>query len=128
MKNMIIAFFSALCGIVIILIGFTIHGRGIRQVELNSALKSSMEEAMIMLLYEEGVPRTEDEWKAAFLQSLVVQIHSVSDLQVAFWESDMENGILSVEASLTWKHPIGTTGRVSSKMTIILEEYIKEHT
>ena len=128
MKNMIIAFFSALCGIVIILIGFTIHGRGIRQVELNNALKSSMEDAMIMLLYEEGVPRTEDEWKAAFLQSLVVQIHSVSDLQVAFLESDMENGILSVEASLTWKHPIGTTGRVSSKMTIILEEYIKEHT
>ena len=128
MKNMIIAFFSALCGIVIILIGFTIHGRGIRQVELNNALKSSMEEAMIMLLYEEGVPRTEDEWKAAFLQSLVVQIHSVSDLQVAFLESDMENGILSVEASLTWKHPIGTIGRVSSKMTIILEEYIKEHT
>ena len=121
MKNMLISFAATLCGVVIILIGFTIHGRSNRQIELNNALKFSMEEAMICLLYEEGRPQTEDEWKASFLQTLAVQINSASDLKVTFIEADMEKGILSVEAILTWKHPIGTTGSISKAMTVILE-------
>ena len=123
MKNMLIAFLAALCGVVIILIGFTIHGRSIRQVELDNALKSSMEEAMTSLMYEEGIPENENEWKAAFLQSLAVQINSASDLSVTFLKADMGKGILSVEATLYWTHPIGTLGSVSSTMTVIMEEY-----
>ena len=126
MKNMLVAFIAALCALVIILIGFTIHGRGIRQVELDNALKSSMEEAMTSLMYEEGGPQNETEWKAAFLQSLAMQINSASDLQVVFLKSDMEKGILSVEATLIWTHPIGTKGSVSSTMTVIIEEYEEE--
>lgn len=123
MKNMLIAFISAICAVVIILIGFTMHGRSIRQIELDNALKSSMEEAMTSLMYEEGGPVDEKEWKATFLQSLVVQINSTSDLKVTFLEADMAKGILSVEATLTWNHPIGTVGSVSSVMTVIIEEY-----
>ena len=123
MKNMLIAFISAICAVVIILIGFTMHGRSTRQIELDNALKSSMEEAMTSLMYEEGGPQTEEEWKAAFLQSLAIQINSASDLTVTFLEADMEKGILSVEATLTWKHPIGTQGSVSNVMTVIMEEY-----
>lgn len=120
---MLIAFIAALCGVVIILIGFTIHGRSTRQVELDNALKSSMETAMAGLMYEEGVAQSEAEWKAAFLQSLAIQINSASNLTVKFLEVDMKTGILSVEAMLTWSHPIGTLGNVSSTMTIIMEEY-----
>lgn len=123
MKNMLIAFVAALCGIVIILIGFTIHGRSSRQVELDNALKFTMENTMTSLLYEEGCPQTEEEWKAAFLQSLAIQISSTSDLTVTFLEADMEKGILSVEATLSWMHPIGTPGSVSSAMTVIMEEF-----
>lgn len=123
MKNMLIAFMAALCGVVVILIGFTLHGRSTRQIELDNALKSSLEEAMTSLMYEEGGPENEKEWKAAFLQSLAIQINSTSDLTVTFLEADMEHGILSVEAMLTWKHPIGTVGTVSSTMTVIMEEY-----
>jgi len=123
MKNMLVAFYAAIIALVIILIGFTIHGRSVRQVELDNALKSSMEEAMTMLLYEEGRPQTESEWKASFLQSLAIQINSASDLTVNILKADMEKGLLSVEATLTWKHPIGTDGSVSSSMTVFLEEY-----
>ena len=123
MKNMLVAFYAAILALVIILIGFTIHGRSVRQVELDNALKSSMEEAMTMLLYEEGRPQTETEWKASFLQSLAIQINSASDLTVNILKADMEKGLLSVEATLTWKHPIGTDGSVSSSMTVFLEEY-----
>lgn len=84
MKNMLIAFGATLCSVVIILIGFTMYGRNIRQVELDNALKSSMEEAMISLMYEEGGPENEDEWKASFLQSLAIQINSISELKVVF--------------------------------------------
>ncbi|MBQ2706290.1 MAG: hypothetical protein IJF60_05675 [Agathobacter sp.] len=126
MKNMLIAFVAALCGVVLVLTGFTIHGRALRQVELNNALKSSMEGAMTILMYEEGRPQTEDEWKLSFLQSLAVQINSNSDLKVKFLKTDMDKGILSVEASLSWNHPIGTRGSISNTMTVIMEEYEKE--
>ena len=120
---MLITFYAAMIALMIILIGFTIHGRSVRQVELDNALKSSMEDAMAVLMYEEGKPETEDEWKAAFLQSLAVQINSASDLKVVFLEADMEKGLLSVEATLTWYHPIGTQGSITSFMTVIMEAY-----
>ena len=123
MRNMLIAFISALITVVIILIGFTIHGRSIRQVELDNALKSSMENAMTILMYEEGKPDTEDEWKDIFLQSLSIQITSKSDLEVDFLEADMQKGLLSVKATVTWMHPIGTKGSLSRTMTVIMEEY-----
>lgn len=123
MRNMFIAFMATLIMVIIVLTGFTIHGRSIRQVELDNALKSSMESAMTSLLYEEGRPQTEDEWKEAFVQSLVIQINSASDLYVNILEADMEAGILSVEATLNWTHPIGTRGSVSNTMTVIMEEY-----
>ena len=78
---------------------------------------------MTSLMYEEGRPENESEWKAAFLQSIAIQINSVSDLTVTFLEADMTKGILSVEASLTCNHPIGTIGTVSRIMTVIIEEY-----
>ena len=123
MKNMLIAFIATLCGVVIILIGFTLYGRSIRQVELDNALKSSMEEAMTSLMYEEGGPENEEEWKAAFIQALAIQISSTSDLTITFFEADIEKGILSVEATLHWRHPIGTMGSVARMMTVIIEEY-----
>ena len=126
MKNMLIAFCASIIALVILLIGFTIHGRSVRQIELNNALKSSMEEAMTLLLYEEGKPQSEDEWKNHFLQTLIIQINSASDLKVEFIEADLRKGILSVEATLTWTHPIGTQGSVSRLMTVILEEYDEE--
>ena len=125
MKNMLIAFYSALIALLIIVIGFTIHGRSIRQIELDNALKSSMESAMTLLLDEETQPETAEEWKEFFVQSLAIQISSDSDLKVVVLKADMEKGLLSVEAFLTWKHPIGTEGMVSSYRTAILEEYME---
>ena len=60
-----------------------------------------------------------------FIQSLVVQIKSDSELTVHIGsDSDMEKGILTAEAILRFRHPIGTEGTVSTGIqTIILEEY-----
>lgn len=125
MKKMIMAFVASIVIVLIVLIGFTIHGRDLRQTELNNAMYTSMESAMKVLLLEEGCPKTQAEWEQMFVQSLVVQIESDSELTVHIGEdSDMEKGILTAEAILRFRHPIGTTGTVSTGIrTIILEEY-----
>ena len=124
---MIMGVLSVLIIIVFILSLYTLHGRNYRQTEIDNALTSSMENAMELLLYEEGGPQTQAEWEQMFIQSLVVQIESDSELTVHIGaDSDMTKGILTAEAVLTFRHPIGTTGTVSTGIrTIILEEYIE---
>lgn len=129
MKKMIIAFVSCVVIVIIILIGFTMYGRSMRQIEIDNALTTSMERAMEFLLLEEGGPKNQEEWEQMFLQALVVQIGSDSELTVHIGEdSSMEKGILTAEAILRFRHPIGKEGTVSTGIrTIILEEYIEEN-
>lgn len=128
MKKILIAFFCVLIAIAVILTGFTIHGRQARQTEIDNALTSSMKSAMELLLVEEGGPQNQEEWEYMFIQALAMQIESDSELTVHIGaDSDMEKGILTAEAVLRFRHPIGTEGTVSIGIqTIILEEYIVE--
>lgn len=127
MKKIMIMMLSIIILLVMVMVIYTLDGRNIRQTELNNAVTSSMESAMSQLMLAEGQPQTNDEWVAMFIESLVVQIDSASDLTVNILEADKDKGVLSVEAILTFRHPIGTTGTVSSGIrTIILEEYTEE--
>jgi len=126
MKKVLMAVFSVMIIVIVILIMFTLHGRNARQTELDNALNTSMKQSMDALLVMEGKPHTEEEWKVMFLQSLASQIESESELTVNILEIDMDKGILSVEAILKFKHVAGTEGTVSSQRTIILEEFIME--
>lgn len=124
MKKALYGIFGVLMILIFILIFFTIDGRMIRQTELDNALTLSMKSAMDMLLLDEGKPETEEEWKTMFVESLIVQIESASDLTVNIIDCDMEKGILSVEAVLEYNHIVGTRGSVAAHRTIILEEYV----
>ena len=127
MKKIMMMLLCVIMLLIMIMTVYTLDGRSIRLTELNNALNLSMESAMSQLTLAEGKPQTEDEWVSMFIESLVVQIDSASDLTVNILEADMEKGILSVEAILTFKHPIGTEGTVSTGIrTIILEEYTTE--
>lgn len=126
MKKALFGVFGVIVILIFILIWFTIDGRTIRQTEINNAMYSSMENAMEMLLLDEGKPATQEEWIAMFKQSVIVQIESDSDLTVHVIKSDMDKGYLAAEGILTFRHPIGTIGTVSTgRMDIILEEYVK---
>lgn len=127
MKKMIVAAISCIVIVAIIMTGFTVHGRNLRQTELNNAMHASMKQAMEILLTEEP-PSNQDEWEQMFVQSLAVQIQSESELTIHIGEdSDMEKGILTAEAILRFRHPIGTEGVVSTGIqTVILEEYTAE--
>ncbi len=126
MKKALMAVFSTLIIIIFILIVFTLHGRKLRQTEVENALNTSMKQAMDTLLATEGKPESEEAWKIMFLQSLASQIESNSELTVNILEIDMDKGILSAEAVLVFTHPIGTQGSVSAWRTIVLEEYQAE--
>lgn len=123
LKKALISVFSILIILLFFLISFTLHGRNLRQTELDNALTVSMKQAMDVLQADKGKPASEEEWKMIFLQSLAGQIESESDLTVNILEIDMEKGILSAEAVLKYTHPIGTKGSVSVRRTAILEEY-----
>ena len=123
MKKILITALSILIVLIFIVTYYTLHGREIRQTELNNAMMSSMENAMEMLLEKEGVPETEEVWITMFLQSLALQIDSASELTVRILEADMQKGILSVEAVLLFAHPFGNRGSVSCYRTVILENY-----
>ena len=127
MKKMIVAAILVLMVILVIPIGFTLLGRDLRKTEIDNAMISSMENAMEMLLLDEGKPQTEEEWIAMFKQSIAVQIESNSELTIRVIDADMNKGYLAAEGILTFRHPIGTTGTVSSgRLDIILEEYVRE--
>lgn len=127
MKKALLAVFGSIIILIFLLISFTLFGRNIRQTEVDNALAAAMQSAMEQLLLEEGKPATEEEWKAMFVEAVCVQIESSSELAVHILDADMEKGLLCAEAVLTFRHPIGTTGSVTTgARTIILEEYIAE--
>lgn len=124
MKKIILGVCSVILVMLIILIGYTLHGRTVRQTELDNALTSGMEKAMETLRAEKSVaPQSNEEWIAYFMEAFVVQIDSSSDLTVHVLDADFEKGLLSVEATLKYKHPIGTEGSVSIQKTMILETF-----
>lgn len=125
MKKVLITVLGIVVVLIFIMTYFTLHGRDIRQTELNNALSTSMNNAMEILLMEEGKPEDEEEWKEMFLQALVLQIDSASDLEVRILDADMEKGLLSVEAVLEFQHPMGGAGSVSCQKTAIIEEYFE---
>ena len=124
MRKILITVLGIVIVLIFIVIYYTLYGRAVRQTELNNAVMSSMRSVMEMLLEEENIPKTEEEWLTMFLQSLTMQIDSASELTVRILEADMEKGILSVEAILTFGHIFGKTGSVTCYRTVILENYL----
>ena len=124
MRKILITVLSIVIVLIFIVIYYTLHGREIRQTELNNAVMSSMKNAMEMLLEEENTPKNQEEWIIMFLQSLTIQIDSTSELTVKILEADMEKGILSVEAVLEFGYIFGKTGSVTCYRTVILENYL----
>jgi len=127
MKKALLAMFSSIIILLFLLIFFTLYGYAVRYTEICNALEISMKQSISHLQFEEGVPVSEEEWINAFAESIAIQIESQSNLTVKIYEADMEKGLLSAEAILTFQNPIGTKTSVrTGKRTILLEKYIYE--
>lgn len=124
MKKAIFCVLTILVILIFSMSYITIHGRQVRQNELNVALENSMEKAVSLLLENDGKPETEEEWIEMFCLDLSMQIASASDLTVNILDADFEKGLLQVEAILSYRNPIGTTSTVSSERMVLVEQYV----
>ena len=107
-----------------LLIFFTFYGHAVRHTEVQNALELSMKQSMEQLLLAEDKPTDKTTWINDFTQSVAAQIQSQSSLTVHLYAADLEKGLLSAEAVLTFPNLIGTESSVTTgKRTIILEEY-----
>ncbi len=127
MKKALLAAFSSIIIVLFLLIFFTLYGRLIRYNEVTTALELSMKSAITQIQFEKNAPSSEEIWINDFSQSVATQIESKSDLTLHIYEADMQKGLLSAEAILTFQNPIGTESFVTTgKRTILLEEYETE--
>ncbi len=125
--------FGVVCTLIltfILMIVMTVYGRNLRQTEAEHTLAEAVDTAMEDLLTEEYVVSSSDVFVAEFLQLLLSQLKSTSDVRVSILEADEKLGILSVEIVETYQHPNGKEGTVSEVRTVILDkpqEKVKEY-
>lgn len=128
MKNLITGLAAFVIVILLLLTLYTIQGKTERKTEIQDGITTAMEAAG-QKTKEEGNYTNNDEFQAAFIENLMLQMDSDSDISVTVLKADYQKGILSAEVTSAYKHPNGNPGRVSCKRTIILdqqEDSIKE--
>ena len=123
MKKIIVCMCALVLVFLLILAAYTIYGRNVRKKELDNALSSGLQKAMQMLNAEEYAPHSNEEFIGLFMEAFIVNFESSSDITIHILDADYEKGLLSAEAILTYKHPLGTMGTVAARKTIIREEY-----
>lgn len=124
MKSIFLSFGLMICSVVSIVITMTLCGTSIRTNELNNAvdiaLHSTVENQMDDTTYSVD---NNEAFIADFLQVLLVQIQSDSGIEVRVLDVDYEKGLLSVEVSSKYNHPLGTEGIITVRRTVIMEQY-----
>lgn len=122
MKNIVIGICAFVLIGILILTVYTIHGRSIRQAELDQALALALEETIAKTgkNHTDG-PKSNEEMTTLFLEKFLTQLESNSQAAVHILDADYEKGLLSAEAVLTYQHPTGREGSVSSRQTAIRE-------
>ena len=116
MKNVIISIGLIIMMLISVLILFTVYGQNTRQNEIDEALSVAVEQTLENYKINNNyVIKDENQFKADLIQNLVIAIESDSELT--------EKGLLDVEAIETFSQPNGSTATVSSRKTVILEEY-----
>lgn len=124
MKNVFFSMGISLCAILSIVIVMTLCGINMRQNELNDAVNNAMKETVENQFNDKTYSvSSDDEFVADFMESLLVQINSDCAVTIQVLDVDYAKGLLSVEVTETFQHPIGTQGQVSVKRTIIMEQY-----
>lgn len=127
MKNIIIGICSfVLLGLLLLTI-YTIHGRSIRQAELDQALEDAMEQAVAFTgeTHPDG-PQNDQELTALFLEKFAAQIDSNLQVTVHILDIDQQKGLLSAEAVASFRHPTGKEGKVACRRTVIRESLVQE--
>ncbi len=124
MKNVFLGSGITIYAIISIVIVMTLCGTNMRQNELNRAVDSALQDTVENQFDSKTYSvSSNDEFIADFMEALLVQINSDCSIKVNVLDVDYQKGLLSVEVIEKYKHPIGTEGQVSVKITVIMEQY-----
>ena len=123
MKKIISGSIFVFLGVLFLLILLTYVGRSSRKTETDTALAEAIDTSLASI-FTNRTYTTEadtDEFIADFLEALLLQVESDSNVKVSILEADPEKGILSVEVTETYRHPNGNMGTVSAVRTVIFD-------
>lgn len=120
MKNIIIGAASFVIALLLIMTVYTFQGREARNEEIHDGLSNAMTAAGEQMK-ENGAYDSDEAFETAFIENLMQQLDSTSDVEVDILNADSEKGIISAEVTETYEHPNGEEGKVSCKTTLILD-------
>lgn len=124
MKQIIFGTVISLISILTIIIIISLSGRAARETELETNLSNVVEATVVNTCTSKNY-RIENyqEFVADFVQNLLIQMESNTDVDVQVMQADIEKSILSIKVISKYKHPNGKEGSVSCDKTVILESY-----
>lgn len=120
MKNLIIGAASFVIALLLIMTVYTFQGREARNEEIHDGLSNALSAAGEQMK-EQGAYESDEAFETAFIQSLMQQLDSSSNVEVTVLKADSEKGIISAEVTETYEHPNGKEGKTSCKRTLILD-------
>ena len=126
MKHVMFAMISGGVLLLVLLIAMTVHGRDLRQGELEEALSQSAKQALEGAMINGDMEiHDKDALTAGFMQLLLSRIKGKEDpnlkLQVDILQADVDKGLLSVHAKEWYTHPDGRKGSCEAGGTYIVE-------
>lgn len=100
----------------------SLNGRRQREEEITETLSAAIETTVQNLLKESTYEVEDDEeFIADFLEALLVQLGSETDIEVNVLHADAEKGLLSIEVKAAYEHPNGKKGYISCCRTILFD-------
>ncbi|MBQ1597580.1 MAG: hypothetical protein IIT72_00130 [Lachnospiraceae bacterium] len=126
MKHAIFALVSGGMILMVVLAIMTVHGRDLRQGELEEALSLSAKQALEgAVISGDTKVHDKDALSASFMQLFLNRIKGEEDpglkVQVDILQADVKKGMLCVHAKEWYTHPDGRKGSCEATATYIVE-------
>lgn len=129
MRKIILYIIMGFMLVIVVFSSITVHGRGARKDEIEQGLSEAIEATIHALFEKQSYSFSgRDEFVADFLQGLLLNLKSTSEITINILAADEEKGLLSVEVLETYQHINGKTGMVSAYRTVLFDTMKKEDT
>ena len=127
MRVAIVSAVISVCMVLTVALIMTINNSMIRKNEIEETLSVAMDSAMDSLRYSDGGYAINDYESliSDLNQNILLQVTSNSDITIKVLYTDLENGIIDIEATQKYKWA-GKTKEISVRKTIILDEYVSQ--
>lgn len=122
MKNIVIGIASAIILVLLLFCLYTIQGDLTRKRETSNSITQAMENAAAKMTEDEEVYIGNEEFRTAFVQNLMLQLDSASDVKVKILMSDYKKGLIQAEVAQHYKTPRGDEKDVTQTRTILVEK------